>query len=481
MNLGFLKMIPEFMCSYPDGPQQIYCTPKTFCDYETESFRDKITAEINWNSPFTLKNMVTKFDIYCSNKLTYILFGGSFMFGHLIFLIFFSQMIDTKGRKDVIQYSLLVLIVSLGAMICVPGVNMFIYVMYGSLCVYGIASGILNLQGWIYLIEFMPKNYQAGAIIISNSGKGIALILGSLFFLDISKRQSFLLMFNLALAALVFSLISNFIPESPKYYYMMKKYRMARQVLVGIGKRYNGQQIKAIFREEAIDQNLEIDENYMDDTDISQQQLQGNSHLETENKIIKEGYGVFDRGNFIRTLQQDKVFRINAFGIIFCHAICSFSFSLFTFMLPSLKGNIYLNGFLIGSFEVLAYSFSGLMMKLLGLRYQIIICYLISFTSGLLYQILDFSESGELTGAVLLACLMFGVAANSNSTAYAAYVCCPQELTATFFVVQSFITSILVAFSPIIAEYDAQFVVIGFLLLTALCTIVSFYIKLKNI
>jgi len=38
------------------------------------------------------------------------------------------------------------------------------------------------------MIEFMPKNYQAGAIIISNSGRGAALILGALFFLEISKR-----------------------------------------------------------------------------------------------------------------------------------------------------------------------------------------------------------------------------------------------------------------------------------------------------
>lgn len=91
--------------------------------------------------------------------------------------------------------------------------------------------------------------------------------------------------------------------------------------------------------------------------------------IEAESKIIKEGYGVFDRTNFIKTLRENKTFRMNAIGIVFCHAVSSFSFTLFTFMLPNLKGNIYLNGFLIGSFEVMAYSFSGLMMKLLGLRY----------------------------------------------------------------------------------------------------------------
>ena len=101
--------------------------------------------------------------------------------------------------------------------------------------------------------------------------------------------------------------------------------------------------------------------------------------------VSNQAYGVFDRGNFIKALKEDKTFRSNFIGIVFCHATSAFSFCLFTFMLPSLKGNIYLNGFLIGSFEILAYSFSGLMMKLLGLRIQILVCYLISLLSAVIY------------------------------------------------------------------------------------------------
>ena len=85
-------------------------------------------------------------------------------------------------------------------------------------------------------------------------------------------------------------------------------------------------------------------------------------------KVIKEGYGVFDRANFFKTLKTDLTFRYNFIGIVFCHAMSTFSFVLFTFMLPNLKGNMFLNGFLIGFFEVLAYSVSGLLMKFLGLR-----------------------------------------------------------------------------------------------------------------
>lgn len=112
--------------------------------------------------------------------------------------------------------------------------------------------------------------------------------------------------------------------------------------------------------------------------------------------ISKEGYGIFDRTNFIKALKEDLTFRNNFIGIVFCHAISAFSFTLFTFMLPSLKGNIYLNGFLIGSFEILAYCFSGLMMKFMGLRIQILVCYFISFISAIIYQFLDTDSASHL-------------------------------------------------------------------------------------
>lgn len=48
--------------------------------------------------------------------------------------------------------------------------------------------------------------------------------------------------------------------------------------------------------------------------------------IETESKILREGYGVFDRANFIKALREDKEFRMNTIGIIFCHAFSSFSF-----------------------------------------------------------------------------------------------------------------------------------------------------------
>lgn len=208
---------------------------------------------------------------------------------------------------------------------------------------------------------------------------------------------------------------------------MLKQYRKARDILMDIGLKYRGESVKALFREELKDQNIEIDEKYLDSIDNGNNEEDEllNAVEAKKQALTKEGYGIFDRSNFFKALRQDKTFRLNFIGIVFCHAISAFSFSLFTFMLPSLKGNIFLNGFLIGSFEILAYSISGLMMKMLGLRIQIVVCYIISFVSAIIYQFIDTSSGSQLTEAAFLSFLMFGVAANCNSTAYAAYMCSP--------------------------------------------------------
>ncbi len=92
MNLGFLKMEPEFSCiSVFDASEPEYkCTAKDFCDYETNTVESDVGVTVKWDSPFSLHNMVTKFDIYCAPKLTYMLFGTSMQVGHLIFLVWFS-------------------------------------------------------------------------------------------------------------------------------------------------------------------------------------------------------------------------------------------------------------------------------------------------------------------------------------------------------------------------------------------------------
>ena len=123
---------------------------------------------------------------------------------------------------------------------------------------------------------------------------------------------------------------------------------------------------------------------------------------------------------------------MNFISIITCHAATAFSFLLFTLMLPNLHGNVFLNGFMIGIFEILAFTGSSYLIAKLGLRNSIFLCFLISLISSLLYL---GKFNTDFSNATFLAILMFGIAANSNATLFAGYICTPPILTAKFFVI----------------------------------------------
>ena len=55
--------------------------------------------------------------------------------------------------------ALLSLVIILGVMMFIPGIRLLIYPMYACMVILGVATGFLNLQGWIYLIEFIPRKY----------------------------------------------------------------------------------------------------------------------------------------------------------------------------------------------------------------------------------------------------------------------------------------------------------------------------------
>ena len=132
---------------------------------------------------------------------------------------------------------------------------------------------------------------------------------------------------------------------------------------------------------------------------------------------------VFDRRHFLERLVKDKVFRWNFLAIIMCHNISSFIFDLVMLVLPRLSGNIYLNSLSVGLCEIVAYCFSGVLMEKLGTRNQIFSCYFASCILSIAFLLMG--DTGPNTQAIFLGLIMFGIAANNNTTIYAGYECAP--------------------------------------------------------
>jgi hypothetical protein len=184
----------------------------------------------------------------------------------------------------------------------------------------------------------------------------------------------------------------------------------------------------------------------------------------------------FNEIKFKDTLIKDKDFRINFITICISMTGCAFCFSLMNLIIPNLPGNIFFNSFLIGSFEIVAYSLSGLFIKILDLKRSINLLFLIALGSCIIYN----SIQSKLFESVCLGLLMFCLAANANSISYAAYVSSPPELISTFFVIQSFFMTFACLSAPILAEtaLEYSFYIIMWTLFT--CTIASLYIRIKE-
>ena len=68
-------------------------------------------------------------------------------------------------------------------------------------------------------------------MVITNSGKAAALIIGSLYFYFMSKNMNGLFYVNTLCAIVSLLLIHNYFPESPKFYHMRREFNKARDIL----------------------------------------------------------------------------------------------------------------------------------------------------------------------------------------------------------------------------------------------------------
>jgi hypothetical protein len=205
------------------------------------------------------------------------------------------------------------------------------------------------------------------------------------------------------------------------------------------------------------------------------------SHL-----VIKEDKTVeaFDRVNFLKKLKEDKKFRNNFIGIAICNCVSSFIIDLFSYIIPNLSGNIYMNAISVSLFQIGAYTMSGFAIKHLGLKRQIMLSYAFPFVISLMYLSLAYLLNltlSSFTYSIVLGLIMFGLSANFSSTLYAAYSLSPAPLAPTFLVVLNLFKICMLSFTPFIADSfqpgasSSRFLIIFFMVASLVCWVASWY------
>lgn len=131
----------------------------------------------------------------------------------------------------------------------------------------------------------------------------------------------------------------------------------------------NGQEepiLKALFKEEVEELKKEKEDTniaeYFDNRGLRGTEM---SHIVIENEKTVE---VFDRSHFIKKLKEDRTFRNNFIGILICNCVSSFIIDLFSYIIPNLSGNIYMNAISVSVFQITAYAISGLAIQTFGLK-----------------------------------------------------------------------------------------------------------------
>lgn len=116
-NIGFMQMVPSFDCTSTTNSTKIDgCLPAAFCPSGSG-----LDYEVDWASQYTIANMITKFQMYCSSHMSIVLLGESIKAGFLIYLFLFSHLMDRWGRRAVMVRGLVIQSSLLIALICCPG------------------------------------------------------------------------------------------------------------------------------------------------------------------------------------------------------------------------------------------------------------------------------------------------------------------------------------------------------------------------
>ena len=96
-NLALFEMQPEYLCYGSDGIL-FNCDRAQACAVGSEGMP---TVEIDFNSEFSLYNMIDQYKLHCSDSFTIGFIGTAYYLGQIICCLTASKLGDIHGRKYV--------------------------------------------------------------------------------------------------------------------------------------------------------------------------------------------------------------------------------------------------------------------------------------------------------------------------------------------------------------------------------------------
>lgn len=393
ISLAYLERMPDVYITNSERPNLVHQLNYTLCERNKTG---NISLEIATHYGYS---WVSEYDIYCDKLLTSSI--GSFCFlGSFIGAIIFHLFANSFGRKNTASLSLLWFAVLASLIVMAPNI---ITVMIICLLMQLFAS-MTAISTFMLSLETVAVKHRGVFGSIINSGFSICGITYILLFKYLNDwRQVFVTCSALSLFfGLLFFVISK---ESYRFYFSKGKIEELVLVLQEIAA-FNGR--KSIFTEEINKSEYkvvhsQINSSYnkntleeaseifatefipAEDRDENIEKEKDDACLLLSKQNVKEHYSVFD---LLKYPSVRSNFLIMCF-LWFCSGANYYGISI---NIKNLPGDIYVNGIIIYTLEVISYIFSGNIINVIGRKKTLYGFYLIAILGYLTLIIFTLSD-----------------------------------------------------------------------------------------
>lgn len=152
--------------------------------------------------------------------------GSVYFLGWVLSLIFTSRLSDIYGRHVLLIFGTAMVVILYACVLLTTKLWLMLVWMFLT----GLMVGIKSSMGFVYLLEFQVESkYPVVGLIEGFSSNAFALA-GVIYFDMISKNWIWLVLFGAIGESICFILIL-FLPESPKFLIMQRRFNEASKVL----------------------------------------------------------------------------------------------------------------------------------------------------------------------------------------------------------------------------------------------------------